>query len=268
MILVPRNWNELQKMLFYNMKNIKLNRYRSSFVYRGMPDKKYPLNTSLIRLGGKYKELENNLIRNFSKYAYNYEYSNYSIWDWLSLGQHHGLPTRLLDWTFSPYVALHFATDKDDKNNVDGIIWCVDFIKLIHQLPEDFQKLLKKENAIGFSVKMLNEVCPSLQKFDSYVNKEFLLFFDPPSLDDRIINQFAMFSVLSNPERKIDDWLKHYPKNYHKIIIPKSLKHEIRDKLDQANITERVLFPGLDGLSSWLKRWYSPRSGFFDNKKR
>jgi len=46
---------------------------------------------------------------------------------------------------------------------------------------------------------------------------------------------------------------------WRKIVIPAELKWEIRDKLDQANITERVLFPGLDGLTKWLSRHYSPK---------
>jgi hypothetical protein len=97
------------------------------------------------------------------------------------------------------------------------------------------------------------------------VGQYFLLFFEPPSMDDRIVNQFALFSVMTDPAAPIDGWLEAYleayPDLFRKIVIPadSKLKWEIRDKLDQANVTERVLFPGLDGLSAWLKRYYSPR---------
>jgi hypothetical protein len=66
--------------------------------------------------------------------------------------------------------------------------------------------------------------------------------------------------LMSSASAALDDWLKDHPEVYRRIIIPAELKWEVRDRLDQANITERVLFPGLDGLSRWLKRYYSPRS--------
>ncbi|HSO20563.1 MAG TPA: FRG domain-containing protein, partial [Desulfosarcina sp.] len=89
---------------------------------------------------------------------------------------------------------------------------------------------------------------------------ELVLFFEPPSIDARIVNQFAFFSVMSSPTAQLDRWLANRPDIYGRIVIPKELKWEIRDKLDQANITERTLFPGLDGLASWLMRHYTPRS--------
>jgi hypothetical protein len=88
---------------------------------------------------------------------------------------------------------------------------------------------------------------------------DFVLFFEPPALDSRIYNQFAYFSIASRSDLLIDDYLlasSDIP--WKKIIIPASLKWEVRDKLDQRNISERVLFPGLSGLADWLKRYYLP----------
>ncbi len=93
--------------------------------------------------------------------------------------------------------------------------------------------------------------------FDSLNRKRtFLLFFEPPSIDNRVVNQCALFSVLSDPSMSVDEWLSDTENDAYKIIIPKELKREVRDKLDQANITERVLFPGLDGICTWLGRHY------------
>jgi hypothetical protein len=69
----------------------------------------------------------------------------------------------------------------------------------------------------------------------------------------------ALFSLMSSASATLDDWLAAHPRLVRRVIIPASLKWEIRDKLDQANVNERVLFPGLDGLSRWLTRYYWPK---------
>jgi hypothetical protein len=86
----------------------------------------------------------------------------------------------------------------------------------------------------------------------------FVLFFEPPSLDARIVNQAAIMSVMPSATIVLHNFLQNHPEIYRRIVIPKGLKWELRDKLDQDNVTERMLFPGLDGLSSWLKRYYGP----------
>jgi hypothetical protein len=200
------------------------------------------------------------LLRTFRRYAHRDVVPGDSTWNWLAVAQHHGLPTRLLDWTYSPYVALHFATHNLASYDCDGAVWLIDYVRSKTYLPAKLQRILGEEDAYVFTAEMLSQSADTLETFDRLANQPFVVFFEPPSLDDRIINQYALFSLMSSPTARLDEWLGKHLELVRRIIIPAELKWEIRDKLDQANITERVLFPGLDGLSRWLKRYYRPRA--------
>lgn len=257
-------WSELQDMLFRDSWDGTLGRFRSPYIYRGLSDATYELKTSLMRLDGPFPELERHLLRNFRKYAHRNTISGESVWNLLALAQHHGLPTRLLDWTYSPYVALHFATANLLKFNTDGVIWCLNYVRSNNFLPKSLYQIIREEGSNVFTPQMLEPECSSLKKLEAMSEHRFVLFLEPPSMDERIVNQHALFSLMSNADLFMNRWLGEHPDLYYRIIIPARLKWEIRDKLDQANITERVLFPGLDGLSSWLKRQYSPKTLPFD----
>jgi len=253
------SWNELQTELFAESWNEKLGRFRSRYAFRGLSDSNYKLESRLARHGGDFRKLEKHLLRNFKKYAHRSVVEKDSIWNWLSVAQHYGLPTRLLDWTYSPFVAMHFATADIDAFNVDGVIWAVNYVKTHNILPEKLSRKLEEEGANVFTVEMLFESIKSLTELENLSSDPFILFFEPPSIDDRIVNQFAFFSMSSDSRVVLNSWLEDKMDFWRKIVIPAKLKWEIRDKLDQANITERVLFPGLDGLTKWLTRHYSPK---------
>ncbi|HET9451822.1 MAG TPA: FRG domain-containing protein [Aggregicoccus sp.] len=253
------SWGQLHEQLFEGSWNEALGRFRPSYAFRGVPDLKHDLSTALVRLGGNFARHERDLLRNFRKYARGTaSHPCDTLWDWLALAQHHGLPTRLLDWTFSPYVALHFLTEDPLRHDLDGAVWCVDYRVTNRQLPRALAQQLRREGADVFTAEMLAAAARDLDAFDALTRKPFVLFFEPPSLDQRIVNQFALFSLMNGAPWRVDDFLAHQRHGVRRVIIPARLKAEIRDKLDQANITERVLFPGLDGLCRWLRRYYSP----------
>jgi hypothetical protein len=222
-----------------------------------VPRARHALATSL-QTGG-FEQHERHLLTSFRKYALRSAVHGDSVWNWLSLAKHHGLPTRLLDWTYSPFVAMHFATHDVRHFDDDAAIWCVDYRKTNELLPKQLSKLIEGEDVNIFTTELLSRAATTLDEFDRLGKNDFVLFFEPPSLDERIVNQFALFSLPSSPRLKLDELLEQREASYRRIIIPANLKWEIRDKLDQANITERVLFPGLDGLSQWLKRYFTTR---------
>ncbi|WP_034384923.1 FRG domain-containing protein [Deinococcus sp. YIM 77859] len=270
------SWPELHEVLYGESWNAGLHRFRSPFVFRGQGRADAKLTTTLQRLGGDIREVERHLLRNFRKYAHKSGVDRDLSWYWLAVGQHHGLPTRLLDWTSSPLVALHFATAQEKDYDQDGVIWMVNFVETNRALPPPLGAILEQEGAGVFTVDMLaaysrqrqprdTEHLPTfdlswLEDLEGEAEQPFLLFLEPPSLDERIVQQAALFSLISSPDAALDDWLVERPQTYRKVILPAELKWEVRDKLDQSNITERTLFPGLSGLSQTLKRYYQVRT--------
>lgn len=255
---IPSSWEELGELLFEGAWDERLQRHRLKKAFRGT-GRAEGLLTTLTRLGGDYAAKEPHVIRNFRKYAHPSSPGEQGLWNWLALAAHHGLPTRLLDWTFSPYVALHFATSDLHSFQADGEIWCVDFEATNRSLPEQLRATLREEGSQVFTGEMLWRHAQALSELDTLSAEPFALFLEPPSLDDRIVNQAALFSLMSSSSGRMDEWLALRPETFRRVVVPAALKWEIRDKLDQANITERVLFPGLDGLSRWLTRYYTWR---------
>lgn len=239
-------------------------RHRSTFVYHGLSNDSFELNTSLQRnCKNLYAELESSVLRNFTKYALaDYPALDTSVWQQMILGQHHGLPTRLLDWTYSPLTAMHFATTENNLDKMekhDCIVWKIDIDEIHSILPQNYRAILKSENALIFTVDMLNKIAPDTEKYDSDMGAGSMVIIEPPSIDPRIINQYSYFSVVPTG-MSVEKFLAENTENTVKYVIKKELRWRIRDMLDQLNINERTVYPGLDGLSQWLARHYYVRS--------
>ena len=144
-------WEELNRELYCDTWNADLRRFRANFAYRGMGDAAEDLTSGLMRLGGNYRELEAHLLRNFKKYAAQGASWSASEWNWLALAQHHGLPTRLLDWTYSPLVAAHFATAAVECFDRDGVIWAADYVGIHRLLPPRLRRILSPHRVRGWA---------------------------------------------------------------------------------------------------------------------
>ena len=238
-----------------------LNRYRSLHIYRGMPDADYRLRTSLKRnCKDRSRFLEPIILANFTKYAALENPSiEESVWEQMILGQHHGLPTRLYDWSFSPLTGLHFATSEgnlDEMDQRDAVVWRIDVDELHSMLPAKYQRVMEESQTTVFSLKMLESACKDPMQYDEDMQGKAMLIVEPPSIDQRIINQYSFFSVIPSGMTSIEGFLCEHTEKTVKYIISRDIKWQIRDLLDQLNISERIVYPGLDGLSQWLARHY------------
>ena len=180
----------------------------------------------------KREESEKKLIAEFERISCAYLKGEVlSEWDVLALAQHHGLPTRLLDWTSNPLTALWFALWNAPMENFKPIIWCYSF---------DSKRILNPNKGGPF-------------------NQKETLVFQPKHITSRIVSQNAWFTshyyVESSNMYTALNFKRGGPKHLVRIVlsnIDSQRRENLLDELDRLGIHSASAFPGLDGLCQYL----------------
>lgn len=211
-----------------------LHQRKTTLIFRGQP-RYYPLLPSISRNNTPLTVLvhEKELIGKFKIQA---EPCLHRIpeteWDWLVVAQHHGLPTRLLDWTYDPYIALWFALDKADTTKYKPEVW-----------------VLKPEK---------KDIIKSVKDSRPYLGTRTKLFnptFDIP----RVRAQQGCFTLFRFIERSRNGFVPlensgYLLKRLERIKIAQYAVLGIKERLKEMGHTRESMFPNIDEVAKKIKR--------------
>lgn len=272
-VLRPDSWDDA----------VHIARKLKGYAFRGQMDSTWNLTTSLERLTpdfSKNSQLLTNrefwILKQFQRRAHHYisdPPSNSELIEWLSLIQHHGGPTRLLDFTNSFYVAAFFAVETAQS---DAAIWAVNIAQMEMIVQEyvgemsttetqhhiNRRHVLFANRCIGGeeTVKLVLSLEPDRMNERMAVQHGHFLF---PcditvSFEENLINTFGpiatdfnSFEPISYRKGNSDLFLSNL--DVVKIIIPRDIHAKIIDELYEMNISTASLFPGLDGFARSLR---------------
>jgi hypothetical protein len=213
-------------------------------IYRGVTHEKYDLRPKVGRVKPLKKDealikLEERLLRRFCERSIPFlEYKPEYAYEWMSYAPHHGLPTRLLDWSRNPLVALFFAVRrKINEKEIDSKTSGNSAIYVYHN---DKKTIISKENEWAKINKMYEN-----GPFKVKDTRKFV----PEHINRRIIAQAGVFTVHPNPK----DQMPFTAKELDKYIIPNNHRQKIKKQLFGLGVNEASLFPDLDRIATQIE---------------
>ena len=235
----------------------------SNWAFRGERDERWPLYSALSRYYRNFgvhpdgwPEQERRILRVFKRKAHVYldqPPGPDDDFQWLALMQHHGAPTRLIDFTWSPYVAAFFALE---RTLGDGVVWAMNPARLASGRGPRRSKVDPRVPG-NFKRYFLNGA------------ERFIWMGEPHTMNRRLIAQSGTFALPGVLDAPVEEIVSGYPEPENilaKIILPNHVRDAGMRELYRMNITYATLFPDLDGLAKSLAyelefHWaYNPRT--------
>jgi hypothetical protein len=246
-----------------------LNDLPNNYIFRGHADAEWPLSSALERFLGirwdalNAKKFENYSLENFRSKYHIYcgnEHVPQSKLAWLSVMQHYGIPTRLIDFTASPYIALYFALEAYiPQARKDLAIYALDYSALMESSIKFIQNRDSKFNETRTSMHgKQDEIFENVVDRYSY---DIAWITEPDQLNARIDRQCGTFLISGNLESTIESIVtseKYNQCKIHKIKIPGRLYENIHVALRKMNINSKVIYGDLAGLARSIKMELQP----------